>query len=252
MPNDLKQAVEMLNKQLESYDLMRIDVVHPSDCLPQKKNARYFEAEKFQQLVSNIRDDGNLESVPLVYEADEEGKYRIISGHHRIDAAKEADLDWILVMITDPEDRDEVVMKQLAHNALSGKDDDVILAELFQSIDDIGKRMATGLSDEVDKINYASLNFRVGSFKTFTVLFLPEDIGVFDETMKLIEDELSVKGDEEIRIGSLEVFDKFAKQIQKVKKTENIKNNGVALMRMVELAEEKISEYGEKDEEATG
>lgn len=243
---ETRKAIDLLNQKLEEYGMFKIDLVSPYDCIPQKKNARYFEAEKFQQLVTNIRQEGALESVPLVMPADKDGKYKIISGHHRIDASKEADLELIMVMICTPEDQDDIVMKQLAHNALSGKDDEVILYELFQSIDDISKRMATGLSDEMDSIAYTSLNFRVGSFKQFTVMFLPEDIGVFDETLDLIDREATISGDEEVRLTSIEIFDDFAQAIRKIKKAENIKNNGVALMRMVELAQEMIQHHGEE------
>lgn len=244
MAEKIEDSLDRLNEQLEEMGMLKLAIISPYDCKPQKKNARYFEAEKFQQLVNNIKDSGTLESIPLVHKVDDD-TYEIISGHHRIDAAKQAGLEKIMVMVDDPGDRDDVVYKQLAHNALAGKDDEVILYELFQSIEDVSKRMATGLADEMDKISYESLNFRVGSFKTFTVLFLPEDVGLYDETIELIEDELSVHPDEELRIASIETFDKFAKAIRTIKRCENIKNNGVALMRMVDLANEQISELKE-------
>ena len=187
-----KKVIEKLNQELEKNGLLPLDVVDPKILKPQKKNARYFLPEKFKILVENVKKEGALESIPLVIRKDD--KYEIISGHHRVDAAKEAGLDKILVMLHREDlSRDEVVSKQLSHNALSGLDDKTILAELFQSIRDVSQKIATELNDEVGSVDYESLNFRVGNFKEFTVVFLPEDIGLFDEAMETICSELLVK-----------------------------------------------------------
>lgn len=49
---ELKGRIKDINKVLTSLGLLPIDVVHPSDCLPQNKNARYFKPETFKQLVA--------------------------------------------------------------------------------------------------------------------------------------------------------------------------------------------------------
>jgi hypothetical protein len=220
--------------------------VKPSELVPQAKNARYFLPDKFKTLVNNVAKEGTLESVPLVVRSHKhKGKYEIISGHHRVDAAKEAGLQQLIVMVhRDDLTEDEVISKQLSHNALAGLDDKTILAELFQSIRDIEQKIATGLNDEIASISYESLNFRVGTFKEFTVMFLPEDIGLYDEAMETVAKESLIKTNTEVRLAPMEGFEKFAKVLRRIKKSENIKSNGVALMRIVDLAMQQMEEDG--------
>ena len=234
------KEIEKLNKELKEHNILPVKLVNPKECIGQQKNARYFTVEKMNQLTSNIKNDGHLESVPLIYE--EKNKNYIISGHHRIDAAKEAGLNKILVMIAKPENEEDRLSKQLAHNALVGVDDRTILYELFNRIKDISKRVATGLEDTKQKIDYTSLNFRIGNFKEFTVMFLPEDIREYDNTMKQITENMLTKSQNEVRLTSIKYYEDFAKTIRKIKKVENIKSNGIALMRIIEITNKVIEE----------
>lgn len=245
-----KESLAALNEELKKMGMLRIELVDPKDCTPQERNARYFPADKMNQLISNVKQANALESVPLCFEF--EGKYKIISGHHRIDAAKAAGLPFILIMIAEPQSEDEIISKQLSHNELTGLDDKVVLAQLFNSIQDINQRLASGLSDEVGKISYSSLSFKIGTFKELTILFIPPDIEFYDSAMeKFAETIEAVKPSSEFRVTSLEYYDMFAKALRKVKKAENIKSNGTAVIRMVELAMEKMNEMEalEKEQE---
>jgi len=240
---DLKKNLSELNKQTTALGLPEIAIVAPSDCIEQEKNARYFAPEVFKQLVDNIKSDGRLESIPLCYQTEESkknGKYHIISGHHRVSAAKQAGLEWIMIFVIHPKDRDEIVAKQLSHNALVGKDDKVILFELFDEIKKIEQKIASGISSEVEKISYTSLNFRLGNFRQFTLLFCSGEDEKFDELMQEIESITSFKHDEIARIVNNKTFDKFADALRKIKKTENIKNNAVAFSRMIDICSEYI------------
>lgn len=246
---DIEQTISEFNEKLSVYGLLPLALISPKSCLGQRKNARYFMPEKFKQLVENIKQTGALESVPLVYPCEEQkGKYMIISGHHRVEAAKEAGIENILVMLANYNDNDDIVSKQLSHNALVGQDDKVVLAELFNSIQSTVKKISTGLANEISKINYTSLNFKVGTFKQFTILFLPEDIGLFEETMEDIENNCIIKNDGQVQLAELNIYDKFKKSIIKIKKIENIKSNAVAFSRLVELATEKMQEILIKNE----
>lgn len=241
--SEVDKILSELNGHLKKYGLTELRLVEPKLCKGQKKNARYFAPETFKLLVDNIKRDGRLESMPLCYQDGD--VYRIISGHHRVEAAKEAGLEKILIMVINPENQDEIISKQLSHNALVGKDDEMILKELFDSIKDIEHKMSTGLSSAIDKINYTSLNFKVGEFKNFTVLFLPEDEGLYDETIELIEKSGVIGGKDTVRLTSIKYFDKFAQAIRKIKKCENIKSNGTAFMRLVDLASQMMESNGD-------
>lgn len=244
--NSQKEAAEMLvkmNEHLKQMGMLELALVKPSDCLGQDVNARYFSADKMNQLVANVKGTGALESVPLVYRDEKlSEKYRIISGHHRIDAAKAAGLQLILVMVAEPKTVDEIVSKQLSHNSLVGEDDKAILAQLFDSIKEVSWRLASGLNDEASKVTYSSLSFRLGTFKEVNMLFLPPDLEAFDDAMEKLCETSFVKPSQEVRVISMDTFNSFAKALRKVKKVENIKNNSTAVMRMVELAMIKLAE----------
>lgn len=252
------QLLTQLNEVLADSGMLELQIVDPKKCVGADVNARYMKSETMLQLTENVKKGGTLESTPLVYRDDKlkEGQYRIISGHHRIEAAKNAGLKEILVMVCAPEDADDIVSKQLAHNALTGEDDAVLLQELFDSIKDVGKRMASGLQDELEKLSYHSLNFRAGEFKEFTLLFLPEDIDAYDTSADTIEsctkaiENSSIKPSSEVRIASLKTWEDMKKLVMKIKKVENIKSNAVALQVMTELALDRLNQlmHEQKDD----
>ena len=245
------KAMEALNTNLRKLGMLEMALVSPQDCLPQRVNARYFTVDKMEQLTANVKATGALESVPLVFQYDklaEQGKYEIVSGHHRIEAAKAAGLEIILVMVHRDITKDQLTSKQLSHNALVGQDDKGILKQLFDSIQDIDQRMATGLQDEIDKVKYDSLNFKIGTFRTFIIAFAPNDIEDYDKAAKEFFDLNVIPGDAEIRIAASETYDKFIEAIMKVKKMENIKSNAVALHRIITIACEVLKKGEEAQE----
>ena len=241
MPISTQNKINDINNILSEFGLPEVVILNPNDIVAQKKNARYFKPEKFQMLVENIKSAGSLKSAPLVFFDESIDKYRIIDGTHRVQGSKDAGLSSILCFLEKPESNDEKISKQLSYNALTGEDDKLILSELFKSITDIDLKFATGLSDELHKIEYTSLNFKLGASKQLTVMFLPEDIEEYDSGMNKIAEDLILKQSDEARVTSLEYWDKFIKIIQKVKKNENIKSNGSAILRLIELANEQIN-----------
>ena len=244
-PAEAEALLDKLNEMLVGMGMLRIRLVRPEDCIGQDVNARYFSADKMNQLVANVKRAGALESLPLVYEDGE--KFRIISGHHRVEASKSAGLKLILVLIADPKSDDEIVSKQLSHNELVGQDDKGLLAQLFNSIKDIEWRLSSGLDDAVAKVTYSSLSFKMGTFKEVTMLFLPPDLELYDEQMEALAETTMVKPSQEVRVISAETFKMFAKALQKVKRVENIKNNSTGVMRMIELAMTKLKEMEDEN-----
>ncbi len=98
-----------------------------------EKNARYMTPQEFSQLVANIKQDGKLMGVPVVYRGE------VLSGNHRVRAAikagiEEADVLDILTELT--EERRLAI--QLSQNAINGKDDPNILAQLYTSLNSLG------------------------------------------------------------------------------------------------------------------
>lgn len=237
----ITQTAGSFNAVAESLGLLPIAVVNPKDCIGQEKNARYFKPEIFKQLVSNIKKYGHLETVPLVYKEGE--KFRIISGHHRVEAAVEAGLEWILVFVDSPESRDVIVAKQLAHNSIEGKDDPIILAELFNSIEDINLKLETGLESEIGNIDYSAININMMSSKDIVLFFLPDDYELVEKKLDEITALSSMKPNSEVLLAPLEVYDKFIELLMKTKKCKNIKNNAIAFSTMIDFILNNKKQY---------
>lgn len=72
--------------------------IDPSELLLLELNARFMRHEQFARLVQNVRNDGKLTSVPFAVREDD-GRYRVLSGNHRVQAAVEAGLTTIDCMV---------------------------------------------------------------------------------------------------------------------------------------------------------
>lgn len=146
-------------------------------------NAHFQTKEEFDRLVENIKEDGCLTSVPLVYGAGEyeEGRELVLSGNHRCDAAVEAGLDEIDVfLIDDAQTKDQLIARQLSHNAITGKDDPATLQQLYDQIEDVDWRAYSGLDDaqlnllaEVSPEGLSEANL---DFATVSLIFLPAEL----------------------------------------------------------------------------
>jgi hypothetical protein len=109
------------------------------------------KAEQFQALVENVKQDGNLSSLPLCYR-EKDGNLRGLSGNHRVMAARQAGVEQVLVMVVgDEKDADERLAIQLSHNAIAGQDDLVILKELWEAITDVQAKVYAGLDSDTVK-----------------------------------------------------------------------------------------------------
>ncbi len=243
MERKLNDILDEFNAMAAGAGLPKLQVVSPSDCLAQQKNARYFMPEMFKLLVDNVKRNGMLESA--VYREGE--KYRIISGHHRVESAKHAGLEQIVVMVTEPTDRDEIVSKQLSHNAIVGKDDKAILAELFNEIRDAEQKLLSGLASEIDKIEFASLNFRLGTFRELVLMFIPTDMAEFQRELDEITKLTAHDKDSEIVLADEKDFAAFAEAIAGIKKAKNIKNNAVAIRTMAAVVLDWLAQNQEPE-----
>lgn len=218
--------LEKFNSQLRLNGMLEVAFLKPSEIQSQPKNARYFDNTQFKQLVANIASAGHLEGVILVRKRDN-GAYECVSGHNRRDAAKEAGIEEVMCLVLTGITDEETTAKQLAHNALVGKDDMGILKELFDSIKDIELKLSTGLQSEIERVTYQNLQFKSGATKSMMLLFFEEDFEATDEMLDKMVSAIQIDGDS-VRVARHEHFDKIAAAIRKIKKVQNIKNNAVA------------------------
>ncbi|MEU0627756.1 ParB N-terminal domain-containing protein [Streptomyces sp. NPDC005989] len=155
----------------------------PRTLTPLDMNARFMRKEEWDRLVANIAADGCLTSVPLIYGAGEyeEGRELILSGNHRTAAAIEVGLPEIdCMLIEDPQQKDELLARQLSHNSIAGQDDPAILKALYDQIEDVDWRAYSGLDDDVlgllAEVSPEGLSEANLDFATVSLIFLPNEL----------------------------------------------------------------------------
>ena len=241
--NNLEQANAALNDlSARIYgDDFRLMVVEPKSLNLLSKNARVLDKGTFQQLTANIRQDGRLSSVPLCWRRPD-GGLEVLSGNHRVQAAIEAGLGQILVMVMEcdiPKARRIAI--QLSHNALVGSDDPTILAELWAEIDDIEAKLYAGLSEEqarkLEKIELVGFTTPQIFTRTITLAFIDTEMAHFNDVVE----QLSALATDEARIASLADFDRFYAALEGVKQRFDMRNNSLAILKMCELCEQALA-----------
>jgi hypothetical protein len=237
MAEEIREALKVLNEKLSGMFPYQLELAAPGKLKLLEKNARYMRAEQFQNLVENIKKDGNLSSLPLCYR-EKDGKLRVLSGNHRITAARQAGVEQVLVMVVAEEkDADERLAIQLSHNAIAGQDDLVILKELWESIKDVQSRVYAGLDSDTLKalegIQFAAISEQRLRYKLTTFLFLPEELEDLDRLLK--ETAAAFAGDV-VYLAHLHTFDAFFGLITKIKKRCQIKNSAASFLKLMELA----------------
>jgi hypothetical protein len=238
MESPLQQALAQVNAVLIAQGKpYTLEVVDPATLKLLDKNARYMAQETFANLTNNIKVDGDLTSFPLCYR-EPDGKLLVLSGNHRTQAAIHAKVkETIVLVLTRELSREERVARQLSHNAISGKDDPVILKDLWDEIKELDLKMYAGLDSEIlkelDKMQFVAITEAVPDFKQMVLLFLPEEV---EELKKVLEDaDTLFTGDENVVVSRLH-YDRVFKLVVEIKDKYGIVNNPTAFMKIVELA----------------
>ena len=212
-------------------------------------NARIMKKEMQDQLTANIKNRGQLESLPLLVEKD--GVLEIISGHHRIKSARAAELKEIVAIIdVSGLSRSKIAAKQLAHNAISGFDDQDVLKEICKMLDDvddmlesfIGKDILEEPLEQYDKLLSPAVQF---DFKNITFSFLPHQVRDMDALVKNLESSAP----EIIGVASYEQCKHFIEALARYQKFSDIRNVGAAIHSMIESVTEKMDDAGFNEEE---
>lgn len=252
----LGQLLDELNRELVASGVtpFKLALVDPREILPSPKNARYMPKRTFDQLVANIRQDGNLAGhYPLCWQR-EDGRFVILSGNHRVAATVEAGIPLIIITYTDRAMlEDEQVARQLAHNALSGMDNPVTLKELWESIQAVEFKVFTGIDEsqlaklvpsDVVQVDSAGL-----VFEQVVLLFLPREATHIEALVRKL-----AKYDRALQLAApYQDWDRFFGVLLKFKEDQRILNSATALRVMCELVEEWFSERGSANtEEADG
>ena len=175
------QLIADLGENMKIY-LAPLDSLREQDV-----NARILPTQEHNTLVNNIKKRGRLESVP--YCAMVDGHIEIVSGHHRIIAAREAGVSECLVLVDESGlSRSEIVAKQLAHNRLSGFDDPQTLRRLFDMLDEPSLILESGLGSDMMEPPAVDLEQSITplldiGWKTVTLTFLPHQFTDFAQLL---------------------------------------------------------------------
>ena len=213
-----------------------------NDLQEQDLNARFMKDNMFKQLVANIRSRGSLESLPFC--ALVNGRIEIVSGHHRVRAAKEAGLTDIHILLDESGlTRSQVAAKQIAHNAISGQDDPGILRELAKIITDVDDMLESFVGHEIMEKPTADLDTLIAprvdyDWKEISFIFLEYQLRDLEKLIKELE------GKDLVGAVPMEVFEKFANALNKYSKFKDIKNVGSAVHAMAETISKELAVSG--------
>ena len=212
-------------------------------------NARIMKNEMQDQLTAYIKNRGQLESLPFFCLV--ENQIEIISGHHRVKSARAAGMKEIIAILdVSGLTRSKIAAKQLAHNAISGFDDDSTLREIVKMIDDVDDMIESFISkdileeplEEYDKMASPAIEF---DFKTVVFSFLPHQIKDLDALIKNLE----TAAPEIIGVATYEQCKEFTETLSKYQKFSDIRNVGAAIHSMVQSVNEKMDNVGYDENE---
>jgi len=217
--------------------------VHIDELREQEKNARVMDPRTFDRLTANIaRGGGRLEQLPFC--ALRDGVVELVSGHHRIRAARAAQAMEVFVLVdTSGLTRSEVVAKQLAHNAIAGSDDPSMLRELFAEIltveDMIESHIDPTLLDVPDAQPLTDIKALI-DWHLVSLLFLPASLEDFQAVADMLSGQEKLVG-----LCDVEMLPKFREAVKRTSATYDIRALGSVVSKMCDIVLEKLAEEEE-------
>lgn len=221
------------------YEKVSIDLIDEADL-----NANVMTESDFDTLTNNIGKSG-LSSVPTCYKRTDNGRFVIISGHHRIRSCKKLGYSEVGILYADECDlsKDEIIAIQLSHNSLHGESDRNILKKLFDEIRSIDfKEFAHINIDEIGTINTDSAAFSPEMEDyTMSVVLYKNDMDRVQDLLGVIRENVA-KSDLVIVADGEPAEDVMLALMKQVKKEFDIRSSSVSLMKIFELASIKMKE----------
>lgn len=220
------------------YEKVDIGLIDEADM-----NANEMTGEDFAQLCDNIGKSG-LSSVPSCYKKDN-GRFVLISGHHRLRACKKLHYKTIgiLYCLESELSKDEIIAIQLSHNSLHGHDNTSILKKLFEQIQSVDfKQFAHVNIDEISPVSTDGISvFALKENFVFTVILYPDSFENLDELFGDIREQVS-KSDALILANEKENERLLLKLQAEIGKQYNIKSPSITFAKLLDLANERLKE----------
>lgn len=216
----------------------------------QDQNARVMMKNAFEHLTRTIGRDSRLEQLPFLAATDA-GLF-IVGGHHRIRAARTAELDHYFALVdTTNLSQDEITAKQLAHNAIQGDDDEEILARLYESIKSVDARIESFIDADAiaERISVEVANLDVGlDYRTALITFLPYEKTRFEGALEKLVVEISRETDA-IYMAELDQLEQFKEMLKRVGKEYEVRATGTQLATIAGIVEEHLGIPPDPDDE---
>lgn len=213
-----------------------------------EENANKMTDEDFAALCDNIGMSG-CSSVPCCYRR-ENGRFVMISGHHRLRACKKLHHKTIGILYVDESElsRDEIIAIQLSHNSLHGEDDKNILKKLFSQIQSVDfKKFAHINMDEIKPVSSEGLNlFAMKENYTISIILYNNSVECINE---LIDDIKEVsKSSDVVLLADQEPNEEwYLSLIKAIRNKYHIKSTNVAFSKILELAAKQMKGEQEND-----
>lgn len=209
-------------------------------------NANEMTGEDFATLVDNIGKSG-LSSVPCCYKKTD-GRYVMISGHHRLRACKKLHYKTLGILWCDESElsKDEIIAIQLSHNSLHGEDNQSILKKLYEQISSIDyKKFAHINIDEISPVSTDGISiFALKENFVFTIILYPNSFEHLDELYGDIREQAK-KSDALVLAHQEDNEMALLKLQQDIGNQFNIKSPSITFAKLLELAKERLDEIKE-------
>ena len=223
------------------YEKVDINLIDEADM-----NANEMTGEDFAQLCDNIEKAG-LSSVPCCYKRSN-GRFVMVSGHHRLRACKKVGFKRIGILYVTEEElmQDEAIATQLSHNSLHGEDNQSILKILYSKIQSVDfKQFAHVNVDEIPPVSTDGISvFALKENFVFTVVLYPDSFENLDELFGDIREQAS-KSDALILANEKENERLLLKLQTEIGKQYDIKSPSISFAKLLELASERLTEIKE-------
>lgn len=227
----------------------KIKEVHISEIKLLKKNAHFMNDKTFRALVENIKRDGALSSVPFCVEHTD-GTMTVISGNHRVQAAKQAGLLSIPVMYVLEENtsKDWLLATQLSHNSIFGQDDAEIVKQILDEITDVAMKEYAHISQEyLNAVNITDYSVELPNNEVvpITLMFVDTQKASFDR----ITEQLEIMTNEELNATTLlplESLKRLNEVSAKIQTKYKIKSQALSICKMLEIVDNYMSNGNEE------
>lgn len=244
-----QHELEKINEQLRELskvifpDYLYLAYIEIDALREQEVNARSMSKAMFSQLTENIANAGTLESVPFCAKVDD--VVWIVSGHHRVRAARTAGKRYILVMVAEGLTWDQIRAKQLGHNSIEGQDDPELVKRIFEQIMDVQARFEAfidpKLFDAAPKpVSFSPIDIDFQSTsRAVLLLFLPSQ---WDDMQAALKSILPPSDVDEALLADFKEWEPWSAALRQIRSGMDITAVPTAIATMAKLALERLEQ----------